>query len=110
LSDKAFKATASKMPTAKGNNGRDDRGRFLPGNPGGPGNPLAARVSKLRSALLNAVTEDDVKEIVRKLVSLAKSGDTVAARILFDRVLGRPIESDLIARIEELEMALEVTP
>jgi hypothetical protein len=95
-----------KTPTANGGNGRDDRGRFLPGNPGGPGNPLAVRVSRLRSALLNAVTEDDVKEIVRKLVSLAKDGDTVAARILFDRVLGRPVESDLIARIEELEEQL----
>jgi hypothetical protein len=95
-----------KSPTANGDNGRDDRGRFLPGNPGGPGNPLAVRVSKLRSALLNAVTEDDMREIVRKLVSLAKDGDTVAARILFDRVLGRPVESDLIARIEELEEQL----
>jgi hypothetical protein len=95
-----------KSPTPTGDNGRDARGRFVKGNAGGPGNPLAARVSKLRSALLNAVTEDDVKEIVRKLVSLAKDGDTVAARILFERVLGRPVESDLIARIEELEEQL----
>jgi hypothetical protein len=93
-------------PTLNGDNGRDARGRFVKGNAGGPGNPLAARVAKLRSALLNAVTEDDMREIVRKLVSLAKDGDTVAARILFDRVLGRLIESDLIARIEELEEQL----
>jgi len=101
------------MPTANGNNGtkqRDERGRFLPGNPGGPGNPLAARVSKLRGVLLDAVKPEDMRAIVLKLVFLAKDGDTVAARILFDRVLGRPIESDLLARIEELEMALEVTP
>jgi hypothetical protein len=87
-------------------NGRDEHGRFTPGNSLAKGNPHAVRVAKLRSALLNTVTEDDMREIVRKLVSLAKDGDTIAARILFDRVLGRPIESDLLARIEELEEQL----
>jgi hypothetical protein len=92
--------------TPKGPN-RDAKGKWIKGHSQpGPGNPLAARVAKLRSALLDAVTPDDMREIVRKLVSLAKDGDTIAARILFDRVLGRPIESDLLARIEELEEQL----
>ena len=95
------------MPSTNGNNGRDRlTGRFTKGNAGGPGNPHAQQVARLRSALLDAVSEADIAAIVEKLVSLARDGDTVAARILFDRVLGRPIEADLIARIEALEEQL----
>ena len=32
-----------------GDNGRDARGRFAPGNAGGPGNPFARRVAELRT-------------------------------------------------------------
>ena len=46
-------------PSTKGSNGRDEHGRFLPGHPGGPGNPHAKQTGKLRSAMLKAVTEKD---------------------------------------------------
>lgn len=39
-------------PTA---NGRDGSGRFAPGNTGGPGNPHAASVARLRTTMLGAV-------------------------------------------------------
>lgn len=81
---------AMKMPTANGDNGRDERGRFTTGNPGGPGNPHAAQVSRLRSALLDAVAPEDMQAIALKLIDLAKNGDVMACRVLFDRVLGRP--------------------
>ena len=90
-------------PTRNGDNGRDEHGRFTQGNPGGPGNPLAQRVGKLRTALLNAVTEDDMREIIEALVEKAKAGNIAAARVLFDRTLGKPLEPDIIARIEDLE-------
>ena len=96
-------------PSPKGTNGRDAKGRFVPGYAGGPGNPHAKRVAKLRSTLLNAVTEDDIREIVQKLVAMAKEGDIHAAKEVLQRTLGRPIEHDLLERIEGLEeMALEV--
>lgn len=91
-------------PTANGDNGgRDERGRFTQGNPGGPGNPHAQQVARLRSALLNAVTERDIEEIIEALVKKAKEGSIAAARVLFDRVLGKPLEPDIIERIEKLE-------
>jgi len=86
-----------------GSNGRDARGRFTKGNAGGPGNPFAAQVGKLRAAMYGAVTEADIKAVVIKLVEQAKSGDMTAARILFSRVFGRPLEADILERIEELE-------
>ena len=87
--------------------GRDSRGRFAVGNPGGPGSFNAKRVARLRAALLNAVSEEDMREVIAKLVELAKSGDTRAIRELLDRVLGRPVEADLIERIAQLEALLE---
>ena len=96
------------MPTGNGSNGgRDDRGRFTQGNEGGPGNPHSLQVSRLRSALLNAVTEDDMREIIEALVAKAKAGSIAAARVLFNRTLGKPLEPDIIARIEALEAKYE---
>lgn len=87
--------------------GRDASGRFAKGNPGGPGNPLAGRLSKLRAALVEAVTEDDIKQIAETLVGLAKDGDMAATKELLLRTLGRPVEADLIERLERVEHLLE---
>jgi len=83
--------------------GRDTHGRFTKGNRGGPGNPHAAQVSKLRSALLEAVSVEDIGEVVAALVRSAKDGDVQATKELFSRVLGRPLEADLLERLEALE-------
>ena len=89
---------------------RPDRGpdgRFLPGNPGGPGNPLAAQVAKLRAALYDALAEGDIKDIVRALLGRAKQGDVAAAKLLLSYTLGKPLEADVLERIERLEALLE---
>jgi len=78
----------SKPPSPNGRNGRDAHGRFAKGNPGGPGNPQAATVAKLRNALLLSVTENDIREVVGKLVSLAKAGNICATKLVLDRTLG----------------------
>ena len=89
------------------NGGRDSRGRFARGNPGGPGNPHAKQVGRLRSVLLRTVKSADVAGIVAALVKAAKGGDTGAAKVLFDRLFGLPIATDIVARIEELESTVE---
>jgi len=84
--------------------GRDPKtGRFLPGNPGGPGNPHAAKLEKLRAALVRTVREADIRAILRQIIEKARNGDIVAAKLLLDRVLGPPVSADIIARLEELE-------
>ncbi len=90
-------------PSPNGGNGRDGRGRFAEGNVGGPGNPHARHVGQLRSALLAAVTREDMEAVIRKLVELAKNGNIQAAKEVLDRCLGKPQEADLIERIEHLE-------
>ncbi len=88
-------------------NGRDARGRFGRGNTGGPGNPYAASVARLRTALIEAVTPEDVAAIARALVAQAKAGDVAAVRELMNRLMGPPVELDLIERLERLERAQE---
>jgi len=84
---------------------RDAQGRFLPGTAGGPGNPMAQHVNRLRRALLEAVTEEDMRAVVAALLAQAKGGDVAAAKELLLRCLGRPLESDLLERLEALEAA-----
>lgn len=83
-----------------GNGGRNERGQFVAGNPGGPGNPYARRSAELRRGLLEAVTLQDVQEIAEKLLELAKAGDIDAARLLLDRLLGKPVQP-VVAEIAE---------
>ncbi len=95
-------------PSGNGPDGRDALGRFSTGNPGGPGNPFAPQVARLRGALLRAVAEEDVQAVVAKLVELAKDGNVPAAREVLDRALGRSGESaDLLERLERLEQLLD---
>ena len=93
---------------AKGQNGqpeRDGRGRFAPGNAAAKGRskPHAAKVAELRGELLDAITPDAIRRAVKGLLKEAEAGNVAAARELLDRAVGKPIEADLIERIEALE-------
>ena len=80
-------------PSTNGDNGRDAGGRFAKGNPGGPGNPFARRVARLRSLLLDAVSDDDLRAVVAKMVEKAKAGDVAAAREVLTRTIGKPTDA-----------------
>jgi len=94
-----------KPPSTNGDNGtgkgRDRAGRFAVGNPGGTGNPFAKQVQALRSALLGAVTEADIRAAVRQLIKKARRGDVLAIRELLDRTCGRPAAVDAESQVVE---------
>lgn len=71
---------------------RSSNGQFGAGNPGGPGNPYARRVAALRTALMDAVTDDDIRAVAKALVKRAKAGEVPAIRELLDRLVGKPTE------------------
>jgi len=100
------KVTASKTDVNPHTSSRGPQGRFAQGNTGGPGNPFAKAVGQLRSALLAAVSKADIEAIVASLVKEAKAGNVAAAREVLDRCLGKPVEIDLLVRLEELEAAV----
>jgi hypothetical protein len=93
-------------PSPNGRNGRGPGGRFGKGNPGGPGNPYAAKVGRWRATLADSVSEEDMRSVARALVKAAKAGEPWAVRELLDRTLGKPVEADLIERLEALEASL----
>ncbi|HOA28077.1 MAG TPA: hypothetical protein PKG51_11250 [Arachnia sp.] len=66
-------------------------GRFVAGNAAAVGHrrPHAARVARFRTALMDAITEEDLAEIARALVDAAKGGDVQAARLLLIACSGR---------------------
>ena len=83
--------------SANGDNGqaetRDSKGRFLSGNPGGPGNPNVRNVATWRKALADTVSPDDVAEVTRRLLSAAKDGQPWAIHELLDRCLGKSAQA-----------------
>lgn len=63
-------------PSAPSVNCRDSTGRFAAGNRYVPGCcPAARKVAELRAALLESVSDDDMREIAARLVTMAKGGD-----------------------------------
>ncbi len=89
---KQKKKRKKKQPSANGQSDRDNSGKFVGGNKASVGNKKGTdRKSKeLKKALLDAVTEKDIKEIAKAILKKAKKGDTPSIKELFDRLWGRP--------------------
>ena len=62
---------------------RDQRGRFSPGNPGGPGG-VRRRSSELRRAAEEAITTEHVQAMIRKFTRMALEGNLAAGRLVFE--------------------------
>ena len=95
--------SSATVPKPNGSIGRNARGQFAPGNPGGPGSPYAKRVAELRAALLDSVSADHLRDIITAMVDAAKNGDVAAAKLVLDRCLGNVDALDLLVRVEDLE-------
>lgn len=101
----------SESPTPNGpTNGRTASGRFAPGWRGGPGNPHAAAVGRARAAFYKSLRDADVTKALETIRDVMKSGSPserlAAARELLDRAIGKSVQSDLLERIEALELRL----
>jgi hypothetical protein len=71
---------------------RDPHGRYLPGNPPGPGRPPNAR-PKLITALRDALDEDDTLERLRRVaIERMEAGDPAFWKMLLDRVWPARVE------------------
>jgi len=72
------------------NGDRDGTGRFTAGNKAAKGNPFARRMARLRSVLLDSVTDEDLRTVSAKLIDLAKGGDLAAVKLLLAYSVGKP--------------------
>lgn len=61
--------------------GRDDSGRFAPGN---PGKPLGARHKATQAAL--AMLDGEAEALTRQAVTMALGGDVTALRLCLERI------------------------
>jgi hypothetical protein len=72
---------------------------FETGNPGGPGRPRGSR--NRVNLLLDQLAEDNVQEILAKVLEAAREGDRKAQALVLRRMWsvpkGRPVELDLPA-------------
>jgi hypothetical protein len=90
--------TAPSLPASTGY--RDGGGRFVKGCPGGPGNPYVRQVARLKSALYEALTQDDIRAVVQRMRDKALAGDVAAARLLLEYGLGKPLPGALASAID----------
>ena len=88
---KKAKLKKKHKPLPNGQSDRDSKGQFVRGNKASKG--IVKKSDKksrtLKNALIEAVTEKDIKAIAKKLISKAKKGEVIAIRELFDRLWGR---------------------
>jgi hypothetical protein len=81
-------------PSVNGTNGdaagRDRHGRFAKGNSGGPGNPFGRQVAAFRTALVAAVTAEDIQRVMAALLEQAVKGNVGAARLFLAYTVGKP--------------------
>ncbi len=107
--DPQVEAPTGQPPSPNGSNGqRDANGRFAVGNKGGPGNPFAKQIAHVRALICEAVSEDDLREIIATMIRRAKEGDLASARELLDRLSGKPtvpMDEDRLA-LEERKLDL----
>jgi hypothetical protein len=71
---------------------RDEKGRFIKGNGGGPGRPSKEREVLYYDILITAVTTDRWRKIIGKAIEQAIRGDSVARKWLADYLIGAPIQ------------------
>jgi len=83
----------SDEPLSPLGDGRDEKGHFLKGNPGGPGNPNAKAVAAWRQTLLDAATPERMRAVMDRLFQAAEAGEAWAVREVLDRCLGRPVQA-----------------
>ncbi|MFH0802630.1 MAG: hypothetical protein V2A78_09655 [bacterium] len=84
-----------------GKNDRDGRGRFGPGNKGGPGRPPRADEREYLTTLFCVCPLETWQAICEKAVEAAKAGDKEARKFLAGYLLPTTAEQELYRRRAE---------
>jgi hypothetical protein len=82
-------------------------GRFVAGNRAAKGNPHARRMASVRQAFADAISENDIKQLARKLYQRAvDGGDIAAAQLVLGFVCGKPGPTPDPDRLDQDEFAI----
>jgi len=77
-------------------NGRGKNGQFSNGNQlaiGHLGKQKTEKARLLKLCFLDTITVEDMKDIAKKIVEMAKAGDVTAAKEVFDRCFGKALQT-----------------
>ena len=69
---------------------RDENGKFIKGNGGGPGRPPRKKEDRFMDVSIAAVSLKDWRAIIKKANEQAQRGDQQARKFLADYLLGTP--------------------
>lgn len=89
---------------------RDDRGRFAPGNPGGPGRPknedsITAKLRELAEEVDGDSGKTKAHQIAEKMIELALlDGDRTMLQYVTDRLGGKPTQTNVNQNYEMPEV------
>jgi hypothetical protein len=95
-------------PSIQDRKWHDTKGRFVRGNPGGPGNPFARRTALYQKALRQVVSLEDMREVMTVVKLKAKSGDMAATKIMFTYAAGKGVHAVEPDRLDIDEWKLTV--
>ena len=87
---------------------RGPDGKFLPGNPGGPGRKPVVVEQQYLEEFKKAVSPAAFKKASSKLLNLALGGDVQAIKLLFAYALGNPVQR-IDAAIDTRSLSVELT-
>ncbi len=69
---------------------RSSNGKFLPGNPGGPGYGSFKKAMELKKQILASIDTIDIHNIMRSMVDQAIDGNVFAAKLVLSYTVGEP--------------------
>lgn len=85
--------------------GKDARGRFLPGHKYGgksPGRPRRAVEEKTYAALAAKYSNDTLSDMMDRLAQLTSAGDLGAIKLVLAYLIGQPVQRSENAATDEL--------
>jgi hypothetical protein len=83
----------------------DAKGRFVKGNKGGPGNPLAGKVNRVRKAFLEYFEGEAMHALCEFMLRKALSGDPRFCRLILQYTIGKLPSDDGFADVDDAEVA-----
>ena len=108
-----------RAPIKTANNGRNERGQFALGNPGGPGRkPLAVTIGQHVRDIGDEVIDERtqwtrIDAVIRRLYADAISGKHQHAEIILERGWGKvpqPVQLDVTEELRRLMQEANLTP
>jgi hypothetical protein len=75
---------------------------FKPGHPGGPGRPPKSTEDRILQELSRQLDDATLTSIISATIERAKNGENKALRLLFEYLIGSPVQRSRLAVSEEL--------